>query len=91
MAYLQRAKDDHLDVMAKKDGFTGPQRFYIAFAQNYCENTRPESIRTQVLTDPHSPDHFRVDGVIVNQPGFSEAFSCKKGTPMVPPTSCRVW
>ena len=91
MAYMQRAKDDHLDVMAKKDGFTGPQRFYIAYAQNYCENSRPESIRMQVLQDPHSPDHFRVDGVMVNQPGFSEAFGCKKGTPMAPANSCRVW
>jgi putative endopeptidase len=91
MAYMQRAKDNHLDVMAKKDGFTGPQRFYIAFAQNYCENSRPESIRSQVLTDPHSPDHFRVDGVMVNQPGFADAFGCKKPSPMVPANSCRVW
>jgi putative endopeptidase len=91
MAYMQRAKEDHIDINAKKDGFTGPQRFYIAFAQNYCENPRPESIRSQVLTDPHSPDHFRVDGVIVNQPGFATAFGCKKATPMVPANSCRVW
>ena len=91
MAYLERSKQDHVDISAKKGGYTGPQRFYIAFAQNYCENSRPESIRSQVLTDPHSPDHFRVDGVIVNQPGFAAAFGCKKGTPMAPANSCRVW
>jgi endothelin-converting enzyme/putative endopeptidase len=91
MALMQRAKEDHIDLTAKKDGFTGPQRFYIAFAQNYCENSRPEAIRSQVLTDPHSPDHFRVDGVIVNQPGFATAFGCKKGAPMVPANSCRIW
>jgi putative endopeptidase len=91
MAYMQRAKEDHLDVAAKRDGYTGPQRFYIAFAQNYCQDTRPEAIRSQVLQDPHSPDRFRVNGVLVNQPGFGEAFSCKKGTPMVPADSCRVW
>jgi endothelin-converting enzyme/putative endopeptidase len=91
MAYMQRARESHVDVNAKVDGFTGPQRFYIAFAQNYCTNERPESIRSLVLTDPHSPDQFRVDGVIVNQPGFSAAFSCKKPTPMVPANSCRVW
>jgi endothelin-converting enzyme/putative endopeptidase len=44
-----------------------------------------------VLDDPHSPDHFRTDGVIVNQPGFAAAFGCKKPTPMVPANSCRVW
>jgi endothelin-converting enzyme/putative endopeptidase len=91
MAYMQRAKEDGLDPAAKRDGYTGPQRFYIAFAQNYCSNYRPEALRSQVLQDPHSPDPIRVDGVIPNQPGFASAFSCKKPTPMVPLTSCRVW
>jgi len=91
MAYLQRAKDDHLDVDAKVDGFTGPQRFYIAFAQNYCSNQRPEAVREQALQDPHSPDPIRANGTIQNQPGFAAAFSCKKPTPMVPANSCRIW
>ena len=91
LAYLERAKKDGLNTTKKIDGYTGPQRFYIAFAQNYCENTRPEQVRNQVLTDPHSPDHFRANGAIVNQPGFAAAFSCKKGSPMAPTDSCRVW
>jgi Predicted metalloendopeptidase len=91
LAYLERAKVNKVDLTKKIDGYTSPQRFYIGYAQNYCENSRPEVIRQQVLTDPHSPDHFRVTGAIVNQPGFAAAFSCKKGTPMVPANSCRVW
>jgi len=91
MAYLERAKKEGVDLAAKKDGFTAPQRFYIAYAQNWCENSRPEAVRTQALTDPHSPDHFRANGAIVNQPGFAAAFGCKKGSPMVPVKSCRVW
>jgi endothelin-converting enzyme/putative endopeptidase len=91
MAYLQRAKDNHTDTNAKVDGFTGPQRFYIGFAQNWCQNARPESIRAQALEDPHSPDRFRVDGVIVNQPGFAPAFGCKPNAPMSPAKSCRIW
>ncbi|WP_254063774.1 M13 family metallopeptidase [Granulicella sp. S190] len=91
MAYLDRAKKEGVDLAAKKDGYTAPQRFYIGFAQNWCENSRPEQVRTQVLTDPHSPDHFRANGAIVNQPGFAAAFGCKKGAPMVPVKSCRVW
>jgi endothelin-converting enzyme/putative endopeptidase len=91
MAYLERAKAERVDLAAKKDGYTPPQRFYIAFAQNWCENARPEQVRNQVLVDPHSPDHFRANGAIVNQPGFAAAFSCKKGAPMVPADSCRVW
>jgi putative endopeptidase len=91
IAYLDRAKKEGLDIHKKLDGYTGPQRFYIAFAQNWCENSRPEAVRAQVLTDPHSPDHFRANGAIVNQPGFAAAFSCKKGSPMVPTDNCRVW
>ncbi len=91
LAYLDRAKTNKVDLNAKVNGYTAPQRFYIAYAQNWCENARPEVIRQQVLTDPHSPDHFRANGAIVNQPGFASAFGCKKGTPMVPVNSCRVW
>jgi putative endopeptidase len=91
MAYLERAKVNNVDLSKKIDGFTPAQRFYIGFAQNWCENSRPESVRAQVLTDPHSPDHFRANGAIVNQPGFAAAFGCKKGSPMVPAESCRVW
>ena len=91
MAYLARAKKDGLEIDKKIDGYTGPQRFYIAFAQNWCENARPEQVRQQVLTNDHSPDHFRANGAIVNQPGFGPAFGCKKGSAMVPADSCRVW
>ena len=91
MAYLERAKVNGVDLSAKIDGYTSPQRFYIGYAQNYCDNVRPELVREQVLTDGHSPDQLRVTGAIVNQPGFAAAFGCKKGTPMVPVNSCRVW
>jgi putative endopeptidase len=91
MAYMQRAKEDNIDTSKTVDGYTGPQRFYISFAQNYCENTHPEAVRSLVLSDPHSPDQVRVDGVIVNQPSFAAAFGCKQPTPMAPAKSCRVW
>jgi len=91
MAYLDRESKKDSNVENKIDGYTGPQRFYIAYAQNYCSNNRPESLRTQVVTDPHSPDQFRANGAIVNQPGFAGAFSCKVGSPMVPAKSYRVW
>ncbi len=91
MAYLDRAKKDGVDINAKIDGYTGPQRFYIAWAQNWCANIRPAQVRQYALTDPHSPDRFRANGPMVNQPGFAGAFSCKVGTPMVPAQNCRVW
>ena len=91
MAYMDRAKKDGIDVTKKIDGYTSPQRFYIAFAQNWCENVRDEAMRQQVLTDPHSPSRFRANGVVVNQPGFGPVFGCKAGAAMVPANACRVW
>ncbi len=91
MAYMDRAKKRGVDVSAKADGYTGPQRFYISWAQNWCANDRPEALRSQTLTNEHSPDQFRSNGPIVNQPGFAGAFGCKVGTAMAPEKSCRVW
>ncbi len=91
MAYLERAKQEGVNLDRKVQGYTAPQRFYIAWAQNWCSNDRPEMLRSRALTDEHSPDRFRADGPLVNQPGFAGAFGCKAGTPMVPAKSCRVW
>ena len=91
MAYLDRAKKEHVDLNAKINGYSSPQRFYIAWAQNWCSNDRPEALRSQTLTNEHSADQFRANGPIVNQPGFAAAFACKPGSPMVPVKSCRVW
>lgn len=75
----------------KIDGYTPQQRFFLGFAQVWCQNQRPESARQQVRTDPHSPGQFRVIGTVQNQPEFGQAFGCSAGQPMTPEHSCRVW
>jgi endothelin-converting enzyme/putative endopeptidase len=72
-------------------GFTPEQRFFLGFAQIWCENNTPESLRQQAMTNPHSPGRFRVDGTLQNMPEFQKAFSCKAGQPMVSANACRVW
>jgi endothelin-converting enzyme/putative endopeptidase len=76
---------------ADKDGFTAEQRFWIGFAQIWCENVRPERARTMALSDPHSPGQFRTNGTASNSPEFQQAFHCKVGDPMVRKDACRVW
>jgi putative endopeptidase len=75
------------------DGLTPEQRFFIGFAQWDCANERPEDLRVRAATDPHSPAVYRINGVVVNMPEFSRAFSCKPGQPMSKPPErvCRVW
>lgn len=75
------------------DGLTPEQRFFVGFAQWDCANERPEDLRVRAATDPHSPAQYRINGVVVNIPEFSQAFSCKVGKPMSKPAEkiCRVW
>ena len=73
------------------NGFTPDQRFFLSFGQIWCANERPEALRLQVQTNPHSPSEFRVNGVVQNMPEFQKAFSCKAGSPMVSADACHVW
>jgi endothelin-converting enzyme len=58
----------------KLDGFTGEQRFFIGYAQVWARNYREDELRKRLLTDPHSPSEFRVNGIVANQPEFYAAF-----------------
>jgi endothelin-converting enzyme/putative endopeptidase len=73
------------------DGFTPDQRFFIGMAQWACGEERPENKRANAITNPHSPDEYRINGVVSNMLQFAAAFSCKVGQPMVRAKSCRVW
>ncbi len=73
------------------DGFTPDQRFFIGMAQWACGDMRPELKREMALTNPHSPEQYRINGVVSNLPEFAKAFACKAGQPMVREKPCRVW
>jgi putative endopeptidase len=75
----------------KLDGYTPEQRFFLGYAQIWCENARPEYSRNDVRVNPHSPGRFRVIGVIQNTPEFGKAFGCSVGQPMMNANGCRVW
>lgn len=64
------------------DGLTPTQRFFTSFAQIWRVNARPEYLRQQVMTDPHSPAMYRVNGPLSLMPAFQEAYGCKPGSKM---------
>ena len=72
-------------------GLTNLQRFFIAYGTSWCDQIRPQAMRTLILTNPHSVPELRVNNVVANMPEFQKAFSCKAGQPMVHQTRCRVW
>jgi putative endopeptidase len=88
MAYLA---GPGADAHGAIDGFTPGQRFFLGWAQVWCENRRPEYDKLQALTNPHSPGRYRVNGVVSNMPEFQQAFSCPASAPMVRQNACRVW
>jgi putative endopeptidase len=75
----------------KIDGYTPEQRFFLGFGRVWCEKRRPEVARVRVLTDPHSPGKYRVNGVVQNMPEFQKAWGCKPGQAMVAANACHVW
>ena len=60
-------------------GLTGDQRFFLAYAQAWRNQVREDALRQQVLTDPHSPPEWRVNGVVRNVDAWYRAFNVRPG------------
>jgi len=84
----QEGKD--LDSTAA-DGMTEMQNFFLAYANMWCGDLRPEAARTVVMTQGHSLSRYRVNNVLGNMSEFAHAFGCHAGQPMVHANACRVW
>jgi putative endopeptidase len=91
MALLDALADEGKSIDEKIDGYTEAQRYFIGFAQVWCQNETDAASRQGALVDPHSPGKWRVNGTVQNFDEFGKAFGCKKGQPMYPVNSCRVW
>jgi endothelin-converting enzyme/putative endopeptidase len=89
-AYMKSLDGEQAPVM---DGFTGPQRVFIGWAQVWRGKYREDAIRQQVLSDPHSPAEYRVNGTVVNVPAFYEAFDVKPGDELyvAPENRVTIW
>ncbi|NGZ87449.1 M13 family metallopeptidase [Duganella aceris] len=64
------------------DGLSGEQRFYMGFGQVWRSKIRDAQQIVYLKSDPHSPDQFRANGTVRNQPGFYSAFGVKPGDKM---------
>jgi putative endopeptidase len=93
LAYIAWQGATRESKLTPVDGLTPEQRFFVGFAQWACANDRPEQLRMNATTDPHSPPEYRINGVVVNMPEFAKAFACKPGQPMTKAEGavCKVW
>jgi predicted metalloendopeptidase len=72
------------------DGLTGEQRFFIGWAQIWRRKYRDEELKRRLLTDPHSPSEYRVNGIVSNMPAFYNAYDVKPGDGMYRSEDVRV-
>ena len=72
------------------DGLTGDQRFFMAYAQVWRGKRREGAVREQALTDPHSAEFARVNGIVRNVDAWYKAFDVKPGDKMYLPPEQRV-
>jgi putative endopeptidase len=88
MALMEQLK---AKALGQADGFSPEQRFFLGWAQMWCENRTDEISRLHAQTNPHSPGRYRTNGVVSNFPEFQKAFSCQAPAAMVNQPICRVW
>lgn len=88
-----RAAQSGRPLPEKVDGFTQPQRFFLAFARTWATNARPEYERLMAVTDVHPLPRFRANGPVSNLPAFAAAFACPEGADMARTgeAQCRIW
>jgi putative endopeptidase len=93
IAYEAFTKTQQFKEGKKIDGFTPAQRFFLGFAQVWRENTLPEESAQRVLTDPHSPGLYRVNGPLPNIDAWYDAFNVKQGDKLykAPDQRIRIW
>ena len=72
------------------DGLTGDQRFFIAYGYSWQSKQRDGAVRAQLLSNPHSPAAYRVNGVVRNFDPWYAAFNVKPGDKLYLPSDQRV-
>jgi len=75
------------------DGLTGDQRFFLGFAQSWRKKSTEDSLRQQMVSDPHAPEQYRVNGVVRNMDAWYSAFGVQAGDKLrlAPEARVRIW
>ena len=75
------------------DGLTGDQRVFLGWAQVWRERIRDDALRQRLVSDPHSPGVYRVNGTFRNIPGWYAAFDIQPGDKLyvAPEMRVKIW
>merc|ERR1711971_680364 len=91
LAYNRLTERHGVEPILPGMNFSPRQLFWLSSARVWCNAKRPGALKKQVLTDPHSPAQFRVNGPLANLQEFSQDWGCPVGSPMNPAKKCQVW
>ena len=85
-----KAEEDRLQT---RDGFTPAQRFFLAYANVWAGNIRPEEILQRTKSDPHSLGRWRVNGALPQINAWYEAWNVTEESPMyiAPENRVSIW
>jgi putative endopeptidase len=75
------------------DGLNGDQRFFLSYAQSWRHKSTDDSVRQQIVSNPHAPVEYRVNGVVRNMDAWYKAFNVKPGDSLFlgPENRVRIW
>ncbi len=75
------------------DGYTGDQRFFLAYGQIWQRKFREEAMRTQLKNGPHSPGEYRANGIVRNFDAWYDAFDVQPGDKLylAPEDRVKIW
>jgi endothelin-converting enzyme/putative endopeptidase len=85
--YLDATSDGVAPVL---DGLSGDQRFFLAWAQVWRSKAREDFTRAQLVSDPHSPPRYRINGVVRNLDAWYDAFAVNEDHALYLPPEQRV-
>jgi predicted metalloendopeptidase len=91
VAALDAWENEHPEERRTVEGFSDEQLYFMAYAQGWCTKETPQVLEMMARSNPHSPAKWRVNGPMVDNPAFAQAFHCASGTPMNPGKVCSVW
>lgn len=92
-AYRRYVQSEQAGQAPVLDGFTGDQRFFMAWAQVWRSKVTEAEERRRVLSDNHSAGQFRTNGTLRNVDAWYEAFGVKPGDALYlePAQRVRIW
>ena len=90
---LNEESKPEAERLQERDGFTPAQRFFLAYANVWAGNIRPEEILQRTKSDPHSLGRWRVNGALPHINAWYDAWNVTPESPMfiAPEKRVSIW